>query len=167
MKGTCVAPTLYVESSIVSYLRARPSGHVISAARQLVTQRWWQQERQNYQLFTSDYVIIEISRGDRILASDRINTVTGIPTLAITPEIPTLATELLRHHVLPEIARLDALHIATATVHQLDYLLTWNCTHIANERILPGVRNVIRALGYRMPVVCTPEELLDDEYPIT
>lgn len=158
-------PTVYVETSIISYLRARPSGHVVSAARQLITQRWWGEERRNYQLVTSQYVLDEASQGDAQLAEERLAALADVPLIEITDDIPTLAEELLESALLPPNARLDALHICAATFHRLDYLLTWNCTHIANARILPQIRELFAAMGYQLPVVCTPEEMVDDEYP--
>ncbi len=160
-------PTLYVESSIFSYLRSRPSGHVVSAARQLVTQRWWQMERSKYDLVTSQYVIDEIAEGDPVLASERLDSAADIPMAELLDSAVELAEASLLSHILPDRARLDALHICLATVHKIEYLLTWNCTHIANGRILPRVDSFMSKKGYRLPFVCTPEELIDDEYPIT
>lgn len=158
--------TVYIETSIISYLRSRPSTHVVSAARQLLTQRWWSEERSKYQLLTSQYVLDEASRGDPVLVAERLAAITDLPLIAIPDEIPTLADRLLATGVLPRGARLDALHICAAAFHRLDYLLTWNCSHIANERILPRVRDIMAKLGQPMPVVCTPEEMVDDDTAI-
>lgn len=158
--------TIYIETSIVGFLRSRPSSQVVSAARQLLTQQWWRDERHNYELVTSQYVLDESSQGDPVLAAERLTALEGIPLLPISDAIPTLADELLAAAVLPAKARLDALHICAATFHRLDYLLTWNCSHIANARILPRIREVLRELGHELPVVCTPEEMVDDETEI-
>lgn len=158
--------TVYIETSIVSFLRSRPSAHVISAARQLLTRRWWDQERGNYELVTSQFVLDEASRGDAQLAIERMDALAEIPLLDIPDDIPSLANALLDAAILPEIARLDALHICTASFHGIEYLLTWNCTHIANARLLPRVRQFLAEHGHALPEVCTPEEMLDDEYPI-
>ena len=155
--------TVYIETSIVSFLRARPNSHVVSAARQLLTQRWWNEERHNYQLVTSQYVLDEASKGDPQLAAERVTALAGIPLLEISDAIPTLADHLLASAILPANARLDALHICAAAFHRLEYLLTWNCTHIANARILPRIGEALRSLGHELPVVCTPEEMVDDE----
>lgn len=159
-------PTLYVETSVVSFLRARPSSHVVSAAHQVITQRWWTEERHKYELVTSQYVIDEASQGDPSLAAERLAALAGIPLLEVSDEIPTLADELIAATVLPAKARLDALHICAASFYHLDYLLTWNCSHIANARILPQIRKVLSELGYELPIVCTPEEMVDDETPL-
>jgi len=86
-----------------------------------------------------------------------------IPLLDITDEIPTLADRLLEASVLPSKARLDALHICSATLHQLDYLMTWNCTHIANARITPKIAACLNEAGHLMPIICTPEEMVDEQ----
>lgn len=158
--------TVYIETSIVSYLRSRPSAQVVTVARQVLTRRWWDRERGNYQLITSQYVLDEAGRGNQDLAADRVANLHGIPLLDLPPDIPELASRLLSSAVLPPNARLDALHICASAFHGLDYLLTWNCSHIANARLLPRVRDVLLDLGYLLPTVCTPEEMLDDEEDI-
>ncbi len=158
--------TVYVETSIVSYLRSRPSAQVVTVARQVLTRQWWDYERGNYQLITSQYVLDEAGRGNQDLAADRLAHLHGIPLLDLPADIPELANQLLSSAVLPPNARLDALHICASAFHGLDYLLTWNCSHIANARLLPRVREVLKDLGYLLPTVCTPEEMLDDEEEI-
>ena len=159
--------TIYIETSIVSFLRSRPSAHVVSAARQLVTRRWWDCERRQYELVTSQFVLDEASRGDARLVAERMEALAGIPLIEIPDEIPSLADSLLAAAILPPGARLDALHICAASYHGIEFLLTWNCTHIANARLLPRVRQFLAERGYALPEVCTPEEMLDDEYPIS
>ena len=158
-------PTLYIETTIVSYLTATPSGQVVAAARQLLTRRWWDRERRNYDLVTSQYVLDEASRGDSRFAEMHLEALKDIPLLDLPDEVPRLAGELLARSVLPPNARLDALHIATAAFHAVEYLLTWNCTHIANARILPRIREALADLSCAVPVICTPEEMVGDEYP--
>ena len=157
--------TVYIETSILSFLRSKQSAHVVSAARQLVTRRWWDEERTNYELVTSQYVLDEASRGDALLAAERMQALAGIPLVEIPDAIPSRADALLAAASLPENARLDALHLCAASFHRIEYLLTWNCTHIANARILPRVRQFLADQGHTLPEVCTPEELLNDEYP--
>jgi hypothetical protein len=156
-------PTLYVETSIVSYLRQRTSPHIVAAARQLITRQWWSDERQNYELVTSQYVIDEASDGDPKLAAKRLESLDGIPLLTLEPEIGAIADEILTRAILPKKATVDALHIASVAFHEIQYLLTWNCKHIANARILPRIHTVLTDLGYPIPIICTPEELVDDE----
>ena len=109
-------------------------------------------------------VIDEAGAGDEEAASERLALLDGIPLLDATdPRIDTIADALLAAHLLPEKARSDAQHVATATVHNVDYLLTWNCKHIANAKILPRIHGVLADLAIPIPMVCTPEELLGDD----
>jgi|688.fasta_scaffold867122_2 hypothetical protein len=156
-------PTLYVETSIVSYLRSRPSAQVVAAARQLLTRKWWETERPNYELVTSQYVLDEAADGDAEVASGRLAALAGVPLLPVENAILTIADEILRQAILPRSASVDALHIAMVAHHQVDYLLTWNCSHIANARILPRVFDVLDGCGLPRPIICTPEELLTDD----
>ncbi len=156
-------PRVYIETSIVSYLRQRPSAQVVAAARQILTQRWWDNERTNYELLTSQYVIDEAADGDPKLAQARLESLDDIPLLQLGPEIDAVAAEIMSRAILPLKAQVDALHIATAAHHRIDYLLTWNCTHIANARILPRIQRVLADLKCWVPIICTPEEMLDDD----
>jgi len=154
---------VYIETTIISYLRQRPSPQVVTAARQVLTHRWWNEQRANYELVVSQYVIDEVSGGDPTLAADRLAALAGIPLLPHDPEIPRIATEIMSRGVLPPKAQVDALHIAIVAHHRIQYLLTWNCKHIANAKILPSIRKVLEDLGIPIPVICTPEELLGDD----
>lgn len=155
--------TLYLETSIVSFLRSRPSARLISAARQLLTQQWWEQERPKYELVTTQFVLEEASRGSAQLAAERLEALSEIPLLEIPDEIPALADALIDSRILPAKARLDALHICAASFHRIDFLLTWNCAHIANARLFPRLRRFFSEYGYALPEVCTPEELMNDD----
>lgn len=154
---------VYIETSIVSYLRQRASGQVVTAARQLLTRRWWEDERLQYELVTSQYVIDEAADGDPVLAQERLESLDGVPLLELGDEIDAIAQEIMNRAILPAKAQVDALHIATAAYHRIDYLLTWNCSHIANARILPRIHAVLAEMNGFIPVICTPEEMLDDE----
>lgn len=155
--------TVYIETSIVSYLRQEPSKHVVTAARQLLTHQWWDDQRGNFELVVSQYVIDEASAGDPTLAAQRLNSLDGIPVLPNAPEIPRIAAEIMALGVLPTKAQVDALHIATVAHHRIQYLLTWNCRHIANAKLLPRIHAVLTKLGIPIPIICTPEELLGDD----
>jgi predicted nucleic acid-binding protein len=156
-------PRVYIETSIVSYLRQRQSTQVVAAARQLLTRRWWINERTSYELVTSQYVIDEAADGDPQIAQERLDLLLDVPLLQLGPEIDDIASEIMSRAILPAKAQVDALHIATAVHHRIDYLLTWNCTHIANARILPKIHRVLVDLECFIPVICTPEEMLDDD----
>ena len=121
----------------------------------------------NYELVTSQYVLDEAADGDSALAQRRLETLTGVPILPVDAAILEIAEEILRKAILPRSASVDALHIAMVAHHHVDYLLTWNCTHIANARILPKVFDVLDHAGLARPIICTPEELLNDDTEIS
>jgi len=156
-------PTIYIETSIVSYLRQQPSTQVVAAARQVLTHRWWNEERSNYELVTSQYVIDEAADGDPGLSAQRLALLDGIPLLTADQGIERIANEMMVRAILPPKALFDALHIAMTAYHRVDYLLTWNCRHIANARILPGIHRVLNDLGVPIPIICTPEEMVEDD----
>ena len=155
--------TVYIETSIVSYLRQRPSSQVVMAARQLLTHQWWNDERGNYELVTSQYVLDEASDGDPALAAERLESLDGIPLLPLDPQIGVIANEIISRAILPPKAAIDALHIAMVAHHRIQYLLTWNCKHIANAKILPRLHDALTDLGCPIPIICTPEEMVDDD----
>jgi hypothetical protein len=151
---------VYVETSIVSYLTARPSKDLIIAAHQQLTREWWDKRRAAFDLYASQIVIQESSGGETVMSQKRLEALDGIPLLGINQEAVALARAFVEKGPIPEKARIDALHIALATTHGMDYLLTWNCKHIANAEMRTGVAKVCREAGFEPPVICTPEELL-------
>ena len=151
--------TVYVETSIFGYLTARSRDAVIYQARQELTREWWNNRRTNYDLVISQLVVDEAGRGDDEAAAERLRLLAGIPLLRrADPRVDAVADELLVAHLLPEKARSDAMHVAIATVHAVDYLLTWNCKHIANADTLPRVYRLLTDMGYPPPLIVTPEE---------
>ena len=158
--------TVYIETSVISYLMQRPSSQVVMAAHQFQTQRWWNDERTSYELVVSQYVIDEASAGDHSLAADRLRILNGIAVLPPHPQIPRIANEIMSRAILPPKAQVDALHIACVAHHRIQYLLTWNCRHIANAKILPRIYNLLNDFGIPISIICTPEELLGDDTEI-
>jgi hypothetical protein len=155
-----MALSVYLETTIPSYLTAWRSPEVVMAARQEITRDWWEYRRVNFELFVSQLVIDEASSGDPDAVSRRLSIVDGIPLIGPQPDSGNLVETLIRELALPDRALADAAHIALSVVNGMDYLLTWNCTHIANAANRPIIEDVCRALGYAAPVICTPEELL-------
>ena len=151
---------VYIETTIVSYLTARLSRDLIIAAHHQLTQEWWNTRRADFDLYTSQFVIQESSAGEVAMAQKRLQALDGIPLLSVTQEAVTLARTLVAKGPIPERAEVDALHIAVAATNGMDYLLTWNCRHIANAEMQIGIGKMCRAAGYEPPVICTPEELL-------
>ncbi len=153
-------PRVYVETTVASYLVARPSRDVVLRAHQRLTEQWWTDERPKYDLYASPLVVQEASAGDVEMIRRRLDVLRAMPLLSVTEEATALARVLIERGPLPDKAEADALHIALAAVHGADYLLTWNCKHIANARMRPYVETLCRAEGYVPPVLCTPEELI-------
>jgi len=152
--------SVYLETSIISYLAARPSRDVIIAGHQQATYEWWFAERSNFSIYSSSLVLREASFGDAMAASTRLQWLEGVHLLAVTPEAEEFAKVLLHRMALPAKAAADALHIATATAHQINFLLTWNCKHIANAVNRPHIERVCRECGFEPPILCTPDELI-------
>ncbi|WP_035259001.1 type II toxin-antitoxin system VapC family toxin [Desulfatirhabdium butyrativorans] len=152
--------TVYIETSIVSYLTARPTNDLLAAACQKITSDWWDTQRSRFSLYTSSLVTEEAARGNPDAASRRLNALSDIQLLAITEAVVALSKALLQEGALPKKALDDSLHIAIAAVHGVDYLLTWNCRHIDNAEMKPVVRKVCTANGYVCPEICTPQELM-------
>lgn len=151
---------VYLETSVVSYLTARPSRDLVVAGHQQVTEDWWRTRKGDFELLVSPLVIQEAGRGDPEAVSRRMSLLVDIPVLSLTETAQQLAMEIVSEHLLPFKALADSLHIAIAAVHGVDYLLTWNCAHIANAELLPRVARLVERRGFPMPFVCTPEELL-------
>lgn len=160
--GTSVKPAVYIENSVVSYLVARRAqANIRVAAHQDLTREWWDSRRHLFDLYASAVVIEEAREGDPGAAAERLAVISQLELLDVTQEARDLAAVLLMKTSLPAKAAADALHIATAAVHGMDYLITWNCKHIANAVIFRSVEAVCRTYGYEPPVMCTPEELME------
>jgi hypothetical protein len=153
-------PSIYLETTIPSYLTAWRSPELVMAARQQVTRDWWDTRRHDFDLYVSQLVIDEASAGDPGAAARRLQVLQGIPLLEPKDETDVLVENLIRALSLPDKAAADAVHIALSVVNGMDYLLSWNCTHIANAAFRHVIESACTSLGYETPVICTPEELL-------
>ncbi len=155
--------SVYIETTIPSYLAAEPSRREVVAMHQKLTRMWWDKKRHQYELFTSNVVLDEANEGDEATAQRRLQLLEGIPLLAITDEAEKLAETLLKTGAVPDVADRDALHIALACVHDIDCVLTWNCKHIANPHQFRKLQREVQKLGYNLPALTTPElHLLTD-----
>jgi predicted nucleic acid-binding protein len=155
--------SVYIETSVVSYLTARPSRDLLAAAHQQVTRDWWDGQRARFEVFISPLVEQEARRGDPAAAQRRVEVLRGLVMLEVVEEAYDLATALISEGALPSAAEDDATHIALAAVHGIDYLLTWNCRHIDNAETKPVLRSICATRGYACPEICTPEELMGEE----
>lgn len=153
---------VYIETTIVSHLVSNPSRDLVTAGQQQATRDWWRLRRELFQCVTSDETLTESARGDAEQARLRLTALAGLPSLPISLAAEKLAGEFLRTGALPVTARSDAVHLAVASIARADYLLTWNCRHLANAQILRRLeREAVRA-GWDLPGVCTPLELMGD-----
>lgn len=155
-----MSSTVYLETTIPSYLTAWRSRDIIIAGKQEVTRIWWDERKNDFSLYVSPYVLDETSHGDPVAVQKRMEILQNIPVLEVDEEVVSLAELILKDTIIPRKASTDALHIAIATRHGMDYLLTWNCTHIANAEIMRIVAKVMENHGVEIPVICTPDELM-------
>ena len=157
-----MSKSVYIETTISSYLAAWPSRDLLQAARQQITHSWWRQERQKYTLCISQIVLDEAAAGDPDAAGRRLVFLEQLPLLELTDAVDDVAHAIMDSELLPPKAARDAIHIAVASVHSIDILLTWNCRHIANAAIMKELGVVVADAGYEIPILCTPEELIGD-----
>lgn len=151
---------VYIETSIISHATARPSTDPATAVLQDQARRWMAEQRPLYEVVTSQIVIDEATLGDSDAAGRRLAMLEGIPVLPANPDAHSVADEIVSRSMMPPKARLDALHVATAALAGVQYLLTQNCTHIANARELPRVYRLLDELGLSGMLICTPVEFL-------
>ena len=157
-------PKVYIETTIPSYLTSRTSRNIVTAGHQQSTHDWWVIRRNDFELFVSEIVIRECEAGDTAMAAKRLEIIADIPVLEIPQTVDFLAEQLITDGPLPRKAETDAAHIAIAATNGIDFLLTWNLRHIANAEMQESIRLVCQRAGFRMPVICTPEELLGEKY---
>jgi len=157
-----VKSKVYIETTIVSYLTSRTSNDLRLMANRDVTIEWWDNCRSKFDLYVSEYVVVEAVRGDPDAASRRMSVIDAIDDLVANESAKELARLLIEKGALPPHSEMDAFHVAVATVNGMDYLLTWNCKHIANAVMRPVIERVCRQYGYEPPVICTPLELMEE-----
>jgi predicted nucleic acid-binding protein len=157
-----MSETVYIETSIIGYLSARSSNNLILMANVEATREWWDNRRSQFSLYISQVVLDEVAQGDDEIATRRLEILRDFPLLEINQAVQNLAAQCLSKSNLPPKASDDALHIAAATVYGLDYLLTWNCKHIANAQIQKKLLQISLDAGYELPIICTPYELMGE-----
>jgi hypothetical protein len=157
-----VKPKVYIETTVISYLAAQPSRDLIVAGHQKSTRKWWRERRRRFDLFCSQLVVQEASAGDPKAVARRLRFLRGVPVLIATDAIGELTRQLMRSGGISREAPEDAAHVAFAVINGMDYLLTWNCRHIANAQIRNNLSATCSMVGYQLPVICTPEELLGE-----
>ena len=158
-KAEDIRKKVYVETTVVSDATALPTNDLTLAGRQMATREWWNSASAHFDLFSSTVVSQEIQRGDPEAARRRMDAVRGLPELVADQRAVALAMELIRGKAVPEQYPDDALHIATAALNAMDYLVSWNFKHITNAQTIPLVRRICERNGYRCPEICTPQML--------
>ncbi len=153
--------TVYIETTVISYYAARRTRDLIAAAHQEITLEWWEEALQLFEPYVSQIVFDEISRGDKKAIQRRLEAVQGFKVLEMNPGVAALADTYFSALKIPDKARNDTYHLAIAVYHGMDYLVSWNCTHITAGRVRAIVEAVNDKKGYATPIICTPEELME------
>lgn len=154
--------TVYVETTIPSYLVAGPSRNVVVAGHQQTTHEWWRTAAERFDLLISELVYQELSGGEAVLAAKRLVAVGELPILGSNAEVDNLVRAYGLELGLVGKARGDIPHFAFCVAYEIDYLVTWNCAHIANAIVVRKLREINMRLGLWVPIICTPEELMGD-----
>ncbi len=157
-----MAKSVYIETTIPSYLTANPSRDLVTAGHQQVTREWWESRRGDFDLYVSEVVMEEAADGDPDAARRRLEALGGFQVLRTTDEAEDLAQTLLDEGALLGEAEIDALHVAVAAVHGMEILLTWNLGHLANAETIVATARVLRSRGYEPPLICTPDQLMGE-----
>ena len=154
---------IYIETSVISYLTARPSKNIVIAGHQIVTKDFWEQIDIN-NTFISELVLLEAGKGDEVAAKMRLDAIDSLKKLPIDEDCKKLAQVLIDKKAIPEEFPEDALHIAVASVNNMDVIVTWNFKHINNPATRKSIKHAISEAGYNVPELCSPEEFLGDNY---
>jgi hypothetical protein len=154
-------PTVYIETTIVGHLTSRIPADALVAGQMLTTRKWWTVARPHFEVFTSELVLAEASRGDPTASAERLAALTDVPLLSIPDPSADLADALVARGALPMKARVDAAHVAIAAASGMEYLLTWNCRHLANATLRSRIEQACRERGFEPPIICTPLELTE------
>ena len=155
-------PRVYIETTVISYLTARPARDVVVAGHQQSTRDWWTTAAERFELVISELVRQEAGAGDPEAGRTRLTLLASLSSLDATAEAQELAERLVRSKGVPETAMRDAAHIAIAAANGVEYFVTWNFRHLANAVTRPRIESICRQAGFESPVICTPEELMED-----
>ena len=153
--------SIYLETTIVSYYTSKPSRDIIVLAHQEITRQWWLKVIGRYNIFISEVVIEEASSGDPEAIKRRLEELKDFPHLELNDKVEKMAQVYMERLEIPEKSLRDAAHLAVASVHNIDYLVTWNCTHLANGEVIKKLMKINESLDIHTPIICTPEELME------
>jgi predicted nucleic acid-binding protein len=152
--------SIYLETTVVSYYTSKPSRDIIVLAHQEITRQWWPMAMERYNVFISEIVVEEASFGDTEAAKRRLMELKDFPHLELSDKIEEITQVYMDRLDIPEKSFRDAAHLAVASVHNIDYLVTWNCAHLANGEIIKKLMKINKSFGIYTPIICTPEELM-------
>lgn len=153
--------SIYIETSVVSYYVSKPSRALIVLAHQQITWEWWSTAVKRFDVYISEVVVEEAAAGNKVEAEKRLKELKGFTNLELTEKVEQAAQTYIEKLGIPKKAIRDAAHLAVASVHNIDYLVTWNCTHLANGEIIKKLLKINEKLKIKTPVICTPEELME------
>lgn len=156
-----IKESIYLETTVVSYYTSKPSRDIVVLAHQEITRQWWSRALERYNIFISEVVIEEAGFGNSEAAKKRLEELKGFPHLKLNDKVEKMAQVYMENLEIPEKSFRDAAHLAVASVHDIDYLVTWNCTHLANGEVIKKLMKINESFGIHTPVICTPEELME------
>jgi len=151
--------SIYLETSVISYYTAKPSRDVIVLAHQEITHEIWDKLKKKFKIYISEVVIEEAGSGDKEASQKRLSVIQDFPLLELNKEVEKLTEVYIKEFQIPKKALRDAVHLAIASVHNIDYLVSWNCAHIANGVVIKKLSEINTKMGIHIPVICTPEFL--------
>ena len=157
-----MSESVYIETSIFSFYHDQRTAPAVIAMRDW-TRQWWDSHRQGYEVITSTAVLAELETGNLPHRDDALSMALRLPAIPIEDEIREIVEVYIKHQVMPGDPLGDALHLALASFHKFDYLLTWNCQHLANANKFNHIRRVNTLLGLHLPALVTPLELMGGE----
>jgi len=149
----------YIETTVIGNIAGRLHPNPDISWRQRITREWWSSATERYRIVTSKLTLDECSDGDPTAAAERLEILVGIPLLDESADAEALAGLLIRRLAVPASEPRDALHIATAAVNGVQFIVTWNFTHILNPHLQAKIADSCREAGFNPPVICTPEQL--------
>jgi hypothetical protein len=160
MEEMIMRPSLYLETTIPSYLAAKPSNNLTNLYRQIVTRKFWDTKQDSFKIYTSDYTVKECRSGNPEVAKRRLQLLEHFPRLRIEKEVDELSDIYMRLLSIPEKSRIDTFHLAICVSHQINFLLSWNCIHLG---AVSGTRiaSYNEKNGLFIPVLTTPESFVE------
>lgn len=155
--------SIYIENSVIGYYTSRPNPDILTRAHQEITRKWWPKAIKKYNVFVSEIVIDEASRGDPNIAKKRLEEIKNFTVLEKTKDVDNLSQVYIDKLNIPPKSIGDADHLAIACLNEIDYLVTWNCAHICNAEIIKKLMKINNQLGVHTPIICTPESLMEED----